>query len=202
MAIFVKACLAAAVLALGATAARAQMAAPIPTPDQLAAERWENNAIMDYRPQPSLFIDQPPGWHGRQKPGKPCNDQGFTALAAPKVVQTLPAAGSVVRPGALVLSITFDQPMACEAIAAHGSPFPIPCPGDKAAVVMSADRRTLSTVCQVIAAASYEMPIVDFAGAGGARSERYDLRFTTSDGPPVADVRKALAQEKAGPVLR
>jgi hypothetical protein len=202
MIMVLRVCLASAALAVTAGAAAAQMAAPIPTPDQLAAERWENNTIMDYRPQASTFIDQPPAWGGRQTSLKPCSDRSYSAGAAPKVVKTLPAPGSMVRPGALVLSITFDQPMACDAIAAHGSPFPTPCPGDKAAVLLSSDRRTVTTVCQVSAAANYEMPIVDFAGAGGIPSERFDLRFTTSDGPPVADVRKAFALEKAGPVLR
>jgi hypothetical protein len=43
------------------------------------------------------------------------------------------------------------------------------------------------------------MPLVDFVGAGGARSERYELAFTTSTGAPVTDARQAMSLEKSGP---
>jgi hypothetical protein len=98
----------------------------------------------------------------------------------------------------MVLSVTFDQPMACKANQA-ASPFPIPCPGDGKAVLISPDRRTLTTVCVVEAGAAYSMPLVDFVGDGGMKSERYDLAFTTSTAAPVKDARQALALEKSGP---
>ena len=152
--------------------------------------------MPDYRTDPNAFIDQPssPDSHacvdGRPRPGP-----------APRVVRTMPAPGSVVRPGAMVLSVTFDQPMACKAIQA-ASPFPIPCPGGGGAVLISADRRTLTTVCVVEAGSAYSMPLVDFVGDGGARSERYDLAFSTSTATPVKDARQALALEKTGPAQR
>jgi hypothetical protein len=149
--------------------------------------------MPDIRTDPHAFID-PPLDHG-------CVDGKPRDGPAPRVVRVMPAPGSVVRPGPMVLSVTFDRPMACKANAA-ASPFPIPCPGDGRAVVLSPDRRTLTTVCVVEAGASYSMPRVDFVGDGGTRSERYDLAFTTSTQAPVRDVRQALSLEKAGPVRR
>ncbi len=152
--------------------------------------------MPDYQRDPNAFINQPPGPETRV-----CLDEKPHDGPAPRVISIMPAPGSMVRPGALVLSVTFDQPMACKANTA-ASPFPIPCPGGGGAVLISPDRRTLTTVCEVEAGASYSMPLVDFVGAGGARSERYDLAFTTSTGAPVKDARQAQALEKIGSVRR
>jgi hypothetical protein len=151
---------------------------------------------QNYRLDPNSFLDQPmdPADHA-------CADRKPRPGPTPRVVRTMPAPGSVVRPGQMVLSVTFDQPMACKAIQA-ASPFPIPCPAGGGAVLISPDRRTLTTVCVVEAGASYSMPLVDFVGDGGARSERYDLLFTTSTAAPVKDARQALSLEKTGSARR
>jgi hypothetical protein len=164
-------------------------------PSQINAESAANAAIMNYRPDASAWSDQPPPWRG-------CVERQTKTAAAPRVVKTMPAPGSVVRPGPMVLSVTFDQPMACEANLAKGSPFPVPCPADKAAVVIASDQRTLTTVCQVEAGASYSMPIDGFISAKGAKADRYELQFTTSSGEPVRDARQALTMEKVGSVRR
>ena len=98
---------------------------------------------QNYRLEPNSFADQPldPADHACVG-GKP------RAGPAPRVVRTMPAPGSVVRPGQMVLSVTFDRPMACKAIR-DASPFPIPCPGGGGAVLISPDKRTLTTVCVV-----------------------------------------------------
>ena len=119
----------------------------------------------------------------------------------PKVVRTMPAPGSVVRPGSMVLSVTFDQPMACKANLSN-SPFPLPCPGGAGVVIMTPDRRTLTTVCQVEAGASYSMPLVDFVSSSGVKSARYDLAFTTSTDAPITDAGQARSLETEGPVTR
>jgi hypothetical protein len=155
-------------------------------PAQMAGQAPINSQPSD----PNSFIDQPPP--------RDCTDGPPRPGPAPKVARVMPAPGSVVRPGVMVLRVTFDRPMACKANLAV-SPFPIPCPGGSGAVLISLDRRTLTTVCQVEAGASYSMPLVDFIGDGGAKSERYELAFTTSAGPPVTDARQARALEKDGP---
>jgi hypothetical protein len=157
-----------------------------------AAAQSAMGPMTTYQVDPNAFINQPPDR------GAACLDEKPHDTPTPKVVRVMPAPGSVVRPGAMVLSVTFDRPMACKANLA-ASPFPVPCPGDGAAVLISPDRRTLTTVCVVEAGASYSMPLVDFVGAGGARSERYELAFTTSTGAPVTDARQAMSLEKSGP---
>lgn len=153
--------------------------------------------MQTYQPAPDDFITRSAALLNRPDLHA-CGEDKARAGPAPKVVRTMPAPGSTVRPGALVLSVTFDRPMACRANLMD-SRFPVPCPGGKDVVVMSPDRRTLSTVCQVEAGASYSMPLVDFVGEGGARSERYDLAFLTSTEAPAVTPRDALAFEKAGP---
>ena len=130
-----------------------------------------------------------------------CQYDAPRADPAPRVVRTMPAPGSTVRPGALVLSVSFDQPMSCAANLGN-SPFPLPCPGGAGVVIMTPDRRTLTTVCQVEAGASYSMPLADFTSAGGVKSVRYDLAFTTSTDAPVTDAGEARSLETEGPVSR
>jgi hypothetical protein len=132
---------------------------------------------------------------------KDCQYDAPRADPPPKVLRTLPAPGSTVRPGTMVLSVTFDQPMACAANLSN-SPFPLPCPGGPGVVIMTPDRRTLTTVCQVEAGAGYSMPLADFFSAGGVKSVRYDLAFTTSTDAPVADAGQARSLETEGPASR
>ena len=132
---------------------------------------------------------------------KDCQYDAPRADPPPRVVRIMPAPGSTVRPGAMVLSVTFDQPMACAANLSN-SPFPLPCPGGPGVVIMTPDRRTLTTVCQVEAGAGYSMPLSDFTSAGGVKSVRYELAFTTSTDAPVADAGQARSLETEGPVSR
>jgi hypothetical protein len=142
---------------------------------------------------PNGFIDRPDA--------PDCRDGKPRAGPSPRVVRVMPAPGSVVRPGPMVLSVTFDRPMACKANLA-ASPFPLPCPDGQGAVIISPDRRTLTTVCPVEAGSSYTMPLVDFVGDGGSKSERYDLAFTTSTEAPVKDARQAMSLERTGVARR
>jgi hypothetical protein len=178
----------------GAVAAQQGAGTPL-NPSQINAESAANAAIMNYRPDSSAWSDQPP-------PRRGCVEHHAKTAVPPRVIKTMPAPSSVVRPGPMVLSITFDQPMACQANLAKGSPFPVPCPADKAAVVIEPDQRTLTTVCEVEPGATYSMPIDGFVSAKGAKAERYELQFTTSSGEPVRDARQALTMEKAGFVRR
>jgi hypothetical protein len=179
---------------LAAAAVAAPAAAQMPT-------MMGQGAMMGPAPSslvaPDAGIDPPP----RLDSPASCLDGKAKAGPAPRVVRVMPAPGATVRPGSVVLSVTFDRPMACAANL-HASHFPLPCPDGEGAVIISTDRRTLTTVCEVEAGSSYSMPIVDFVADGGARSERYDLVFTTSTDAPVRDARQAMALEKAGPAKR
>jgi len=179
-------------LALMIAAVAGSAAAQTPTMGEMYGDANMNRQMNAFRPDPNASISQPPGDACRE---------GKARAGAPKVVRTMPAPGTMVRPGAMVLSVTFDRPMACDANLKN-SHFPLPCPDGEGAVIISTDRRTLTTVCVVEAGASYSMPIVDFVADGGARSERYELVFTTSTEAPLTDVRRAMALEKAGPAQR
>ena len=69
----------------------------------------------------------------------------------PRVISTYPANGAVVRPGLLIMRVTFDQPMSCAGyFAAVGAP-QSPCDesGAQQRALMSFDRRTIRTPCLV-----------------------------------------------------
>ena len=113
----------------------------------------------------------------------------------PKVVSAFPAKGAVVRPGVLVVRITFDRPMVCGATFKTDAALVNPCSEDPRAVVLSFDRKTFRTVCQVEAGQRYDLPVQDFTSLGGHEAEAYTLSFTASKEAPAATVREALAED-------
>ena len=185
-------------LALCATMVAAAAPAAAQMPNMMNGQGPMTGSMPGYQADPNAIVSQPPG---RAASRENCVDGRTRAGPPPKVTRTMPAPGTMVRPGAIVLSITFDRPMACGANL-HTSHFPLPCPDGDGAVIISADRRTLTTVCVVEAGSSYSMPIADFVADGGTRSERYDLVFTTSTEAPLTDPRRAMALEKSGPAKR
>ena len=58
-------------------------------------------------------------------------DRSGGARDRPRVVSTYPARGAVVRPGLVVMRVTFDQPMACSGRLAGLGPWVNPCPTGK-----------------------------------------------------------------------
>ncbi len=121
----------------------------------------------------------------------------------PKVVSTFPAAGTVVRPGILVVRVTFDQPMACAGMLEEDLPFSPPCPGFTHQLLLSLDRMTVRTACVVEPGKRYGA-FVDketdddspFVSLKGGRAHQYELRFTTSVSAPIATVCEALAEDE------
>jgi hypothetical protein len=119
----------------------------------------------------------------------------------PKVVSTFPGKGSVVRPGLLVIRVTFNQPMACEGALTVAPPLQNPCPGTPQHMLLSYDRRTVRTVCVVEPGAQYGVWLSQdptarsFLGLGGLPSEPYRLNFSTSAEPAVTTVCNALVED-------
>ena len=119
----------------------------------------------------------------------------------PKVVSTFPGKGSIVRPGLLVIRVTFDQPMACEGALTGAPPLQNPCPGMPQQMLLSYDRRTVRTVCVVEPGAQYAVWLSQdptarsFLGLGGLPSEPYRLNFSTSPEPAVTTVCDALVED-------
>jgi hypothetical protein len=121
-------------------------------------------------------------------------------IPAPRLVSTFPAKGSAVRPGFLVLRLTFDLPMACAGLLDNHSVLDNPCPAPLREPVISRDRRTFLTVCRVDKNTHYGLwlnhrPELRFTSLAGRTSDADELVFDTSDGPPAATVEEAIAED-------
>jgi hypothetical protein len=123
----------------------------------------------------------------------------------PKVVSTFPANGAVVRPGLLVLRVTFDQPMSCKGFFTAASHLKNPCPADEQRWVLSFDRRTIRTVCRAEPNGHYgvrlsEPPVADqpdatFMSLAGRPLGVYAFTFTASSQASVLTVADSLAED-------
>ena len=118
---------------------------------------------------------------------------------APKVVGVFPANGAVVRPGIVVVRVTFDRPMSCDASFAGNSNLPNPCPGAWREAFLSQDGRSFRTVCEVAADTRYRMVLHSFRSANNVMASPYTVTFSTSGSAPIGSVREALAQDTGAP---
>jgi hypothetical protein len=125
----------------------------------------------------------------------------------PRILSTYPREGGVVRPGLMILRVTFDQPMSCAGyfVFDQGSLNPCGDSGDLQHMLMTFDRRTIRTPCVMTPNTHYSlwmnqapppglMP-AQFVSMTGWRLERYRLTFTTSSQPVVQTVREALGED-------
>jgi hypothetical protein len=120
----------------------------------------------------------------------------------PRIVDVFPARGATVRPGLLVVRVTFDRPMACEGTFDADPPLANPCPGGRRQMLLSYDRKTVRTVCVVEAATQYGFSVGQDPNAatflaleGGLPAAPAKIAFATSSDAPVTDVCHALAQD-------
>ena len=123
-------------------------------------------------------------------------------VAAPKLVSSYPAKGAIVRPGLLVLRLTFDLPMACRGALGIDLPRANPCPGATQTWVLSYDRLNLRMLCRVGPKGSYGVwvnrrALQKFQGLGGRTPDPNELVFETSSEPEVTTVAEAVAQDPA-----
>jgi hypothetical protein len=136
----------------------------------------------------------------------------------PAVVSTYPAQGAVVRPGILVIRLTFNVAMSCDGVFLAVPPLNKPCDGSKLQqFVLSYDRRTIRMLCHVAAKTRYGLrlnydpnfdtarlnPVMavraNFMSLAGAPLDRFELTFSTSSSPPVTDPKEAEGEEAASP---
>ena len=133
---------------------------------------------------------------------KPSKDEWWTR--GPRIVSSFPAKDAVVRPGVVVLRVTFDRPMACAGVFTDDPPFQNPCPGRVQEMLLSYDRLTVRTACVVLPDARYgawvngdqESDSRQFVSLNGAASSQFELRFTTSSAAPVTTVCEALTEDE------
>ena len=129
-------------------------------------------------------------------------------VPAPKLVSTYPARGQVVRPGLLVVRLSFDLPMACRGSLGARLLDSDPCA--EAGVQnwrLSYDRKHLRILCKIKPGKRYSLWInrntaEDFQGLGGLRPEASELSFSVSDAATVATVAASetlkLSSEASG----
>jgi len=120
-------------------------------------------------------------------------------VPAPKLVSTYPAKGEVVRPGLLVIRLSFDLPMTCNASLGTELMVSDPCAtAGREVWHLSYDRKNFRVLCKVKAGKRYSFwinrhALDDFRGLSGHKPNDYELAFSVSEGPPVATVPEAVA---------
>ena len=129
-------------------------------------------------------------------------------IPAPKLVSTYPAKGEVVRPGLVVVRLSFDLPMACSGSLGIDS-LADPCARGGAQLwTLSYDRLNFRVVCRLQPGRRYTFRInrhapEDFQGLGGRKPEAAELTFSASNEAPVATVREAVAEDpRLAPVAK
>ncbi|HLZ76256.1 hypothetical protein [Phenylobacterium sp.] len=175
-----------AILALGAAAQAQPKPAPAAAPSDPAAAVSETEELT-VTAQATCLEPKPDNFSPR-----------------PKVLSTFPANGAVVRPGVLVLRITFDQPMSCKGFFTGIPKLRNPCPLEHQHWLLSFDRRTIRTTCRAEGVASYGVGVSDnpdatFLSLAGRPLEPYEFRFTTSAAPDVLTPSESLGEDPANP---
>lgn len=129
-------------------------------------------------------------------------------IPKPRVVESFPAQGAVVRPGLLVLRLTFNVAMSCDGLFQAAAPLEKPCRADRRQhVVLSFDRRTLRMACVVEPGRAYGLRLNPGGLLGGLRGKApfkslagwpaapFELTFSTSSGAPAASLEEAEAED-------
>jgi DNA-binding CsgD family transcriptional regulator len=103
--------------------------------------------------------------------------------APPRVVATSPAAGATIRPGPLLLSVSYDQPMR-EGSFSYTRTSPETYPDCATKPDLSRDGRTFTLRCTAVAGRRYEIwfnrpPYMNFRGLNGLSAEPRQLLFRT-----------------------
>jgi hypothetical protein len=128
----------------------------------------------------------------------PARNPPDRTVPAPRLVSTYPTKGQVVRPGLLVVRLTFDLPMACQGALGAGFFQLNPCADGRTQIwTVSYDRLNMRVLCRLKPKTSYglwinQRSVEDFKGLGGRRPDAYQLNFDTSDEAPVATVADAV----------
>jgi hypothetical protein len=113
----------------------------------------------------------------------------------PQLVSSFPTNHSVVRPGLLVVRLTFDRPMTCDGMLDAHLTFFDPCPQPLSDPMISRDRRTFLTVCRVDEDKHYGLWLHLFRSLAGRPAKSSELVFATERGSRIGTVEEAIAQD-------
>ncbi|HTK35545.1 MAG TPA: Ig-like domain-containing protein [Caulobacteraceae bacterium] len=138
------------------------------------------------------------------------------SIPPPVVESTYPTNGAVVRPGILIVRITFNVAMSCDGIFLKRPPMEKPCDNpQRQEYMLSYDRKTIRMRCEVSPNRRYGFrmnndPAYDqlrpgiisnanFISLAGSALQPFELTFTTSSGPALTGVEAAEAEDKDAP---
>jgi hypothetical protein len=167
------------------------------------AVRWQATAaaalvLAGFAPDPTLDIEE------LVVQGKPecLSPKADASAPQPRVVSTYPANGDAVRPGVLVLRVTFDQRMTCAGAFGDVPGLKHPCPGSRQETVLSFDRKTVRMICRVAPFASYGVRIGRppdrlFRSLAAQPASPYVLTFRAIAAPAVGSVSESLEEDAA-----
>jgi hypothetical protein len=121
----------------------------------------------------------------------------------PVVVSTFPRTDQTVRPGVLVIRVTFDQAMACGASVSVDNDLPNPCELGQGSVLLLSKRTTFKILCHVEGGRRYGIrfnrpPNYGFVGLNGFAAEGRELTFNVSNAAPVPDAEAAVQEDPQG----
>ena len=121
-------------------------------------------------------------------------------VPAAKVVDSFPKDGAVVRPGIIVIRVTFDLPMTCAGALLRVPGLENPCEDLDQPTVLSFDRRTIRVGCVLHPNTRYGVSVnvfnqLRFVGLAGWPARAHELRFQTSGEPLVKTTLESLAQD-------
>jgi hypothetical protein len=121
----------------------------------------------------------------------------------------------VLRPGLVVVRVTFDKPMSCEGFFFSDPLFPTACPTRRQDLLLSLDRLTIRTVCRLQPSSRYSLMMNQspengpdrgaknlFESLAGWPSPAYEFRFNTSNAAPARTIREALKEDPRPGVAR
>jgi hypothetical protein len=119
----------------------------------------------------------------------------------PKVESTFPALGAKVKPGILVLRVTFSERMREDGwsyVPSQKGAYPDCAQSPR----LLDDGRTFVLICRTLPARTYAVwlnrpPLVDFSNHGGRSATPYELSFTTTDDEPIRTLPEAMKADKA-----
>jgi hypothetical protein len=123
----------------------------------------------------------------------------------PKIVSTYPRQGEVVRPGLLIMRVTFDMPMTCSGFFAVSPGRKNPCAASEQHFLMTFDHKTVRVACVVEPDTHYVLQLngwvgmpdgvsatPQFVSLGGQPLDVSHMRFSVSGAAPIDTIRDAL----------
>jgi hypothetical protein len=113
----------------------------------------------------------------------------------PKLVSSFPARGAVVKPGLVIVRLTFDQPMTCKGFLATDFPLKFPCPNPLPGSLMTYDKRTFFTLCDASPGTRYGIQLTGFRSLDGKLFAGEELAFETSRDRRARTQTEAMAED-------